>query len=82
MAANAQDAASLADVMRLMAGMALSNSHLDADAAALLKALTITTAGNSVKLALSVPESQVEALLQSHSTHKTAARRAARRAVR
>ncbi len=61
-----QNAGALGDVIRLIVTLVSSNSSANAQSAAaaqLLQSLQITTEGNAVNLALSVPESQLEAFL-------------------
>jgi hypothetical protein len=60
-AATAQDAASLAAVVRLLATMAQGRARGSVPST-LLESLTVTTSGNAVQLALSIPQSLVEQL--------------------
>ena len=61
-----QNAGALGDVIRLIVTLVSTNAGANAQAAAaaqLLQSLKITTDGNAVNLALTVPESQLEAFL-------------------
>jgi hypothetical protein len=61
-----QNAGALGDVIRLIVTLVSTNAGANAQAAAaaqLLQSLQITTDGNAVNLALTVPESQLEAFL-------------------
>jgi hypothetical protein len=63
-----QNAGALGDVIRLIVTLVSTNAGANAQAAAaarLLQSLQITTDGNAVNVALSVPESQFEAFLTS-----------------
>jgi hypothetical protein len=65
-AATAQDATSLSDVAKMLSQMVAMHGGPDGPPAQLtdlLKSLTITTDGNTVNLSLSLPESDVEALV-------------------
>ncbi len=74
-AATGQDANTLASIARLLASLAQSNAQGTAPAA-LLQSLTVATSGNTVQLALSIPESLVEQLPARRSRHAgTALRR-------
>ena len=66
MADTPQNAGALGDVIRLIVMLVNNNAAANAQSAAaaqLLKSLQITTDGNAVNLALTVPESQLEAFL-------------------
>jgi hypothetical protein len=63
-----QNAGALGDVIRLLATLASTNAGANAQAAAaaqILQSLQITTDGNAVNLALTVPESQLESFLST-----------------
>jgi hypothetical protein len=63
---SAEDASSLSDILRFLAGfagMGQQNSRRS-DLAPLLSALDVKIEGNVLKLALSVPESQIESLIR------------------
>lgn len=65
-ARSAEDARGLADVFRFVTGMVqLSQDPKAAQFKALLAGLQITPSGNSVALAFSVPEAQLESLIQA-----------------
>jgi hypothetical protein len=71
-AASAQDANTLATLVRMLATMAQANSR-GTPSAALLQSLTVTTTGtNTVLIGLSIPESAIEQLIDKP---KTASRR-------
>ena len=74
LAASPQDASALATIIRFLAGMAQSNSQ-GTTAASLLKGLSVTTEGNAVRLALSIPEDMLEQLAQPHAASGASARR-------
>jgi hypothetical protein len=65
-AATAQDANTLASIARLLASLAQSNAQ-GTTPATLLQSLTVATSGNTVQLALSIPESLVEQLAARRS---------------
>ena len=80
-----ENAGALGDVIRLIVTLVSTNSGANAQAAAaaqLLQSLQITTEGNAVNLALTVPESQLEAFLTTAGSvpglHAGAAARGAR----
>jgi hypothetical protein len=58
-----QDARALADVLRMLAQLALVRNN-DADAALILRGLNVTADARTVKLAVSVPEEQVERIFR------------------
>jgi hypothetical protein len=73
-----QDASALGDVIKMVASLAAMGGGTNTDAAAiaqLLQSLQVTTTGAIVNLSASVPESQIEALLNSalapHALAKT-----------
>lgn len=75
----AQNATSLAGLLQFAANLMQAQSNTqDAAAAALLKSMTVSAAGTSVNLTLSVPEAQVEGLIP-RSGATQAQRRATRR---
>ncbi|MES1258776.1 MAG: hypothetical protein ABUS51_10105 [Acidobacteriota bacterium] len=62
-----QNAAALADIVRMVAGlvsMSAAQNPQAAGAAQLLQNLKVSTDGNAVNLSASIPEAQVEALIQ------------------
>jgi hypothetical protein len=63
---SAEDASSLSDVLRFLAGFAGMGQQNGrrSDLAPLLSALDVKIEGNVLKLALSVPESQIESLIR------------------
>ena len=66
-----QDASALGDVIKMVASLAAMSGGTNKDAAAfaqLLQSLQVTTSGATVNLSASVPESQIEALLNSALT--------------
>jgi len=64
---NAQDATSLAGVVQFLANMAeLQAGQQNPQAATALQSLTATAQGNTVTIALSVPEDQFQQLVQLH----------------
>jgi len=63
-----QDASALSDVIKMVTSLAAMGAASNKDAAAiaqLLQSLQVTTTGATVSLSASIPESQVEALLNS-----------------
>lgn len=60
----ADDAASLSEVLRFLAGVVQLGQNKQGPGRLPLDALTFTAEGNIVRLALSVPESQLESLLK------------------
>jgi hypothetical protein len=70
---NAQDASSLADVVKMvasLAAMSAANNPQMAGVAQLAQSLQVSTSGATVNLSASLPEAQVEALLSSATTAK------------
>jgi len=63
-AQTAQDAQGLAGVVQFLASLAQTHASENPDAAALLKALTVTVEGQVVKIGLSLPNDQFENLLK------------------
>jgi hypothetical protein len=63
-AATAQDATALAGVLQFLANMAAANSQGDPAAAALVKALTVSTQGQAIRIGLSLPQAQFEQLVK------------------
>jgi hypothetical protein len=63
-ASDAQNAASLAAVLQLLKALAGSNAQLQ-NALQFIQEIQVTTNGDAVDLALSVPESQLESLVNS-----------------
>lgn len=72
-----QDAATLAGMIRLFAAIAGANSR--SSAAQLLQGLNVTTEARTVRLSLSIPEAQVEALFPARTTRRSAGRRGSAR---
>jgi hypothetical protein len=72
----AQDATSMAQVIQFLANMAATQSNGDPAAASLVKALTVNTQGQTVKIAMNLPQSQFEQLVQprQHIGRKKVAR--------
>ncbi len=62
-ASDVQNAAALAAVVQLLKALVGSSAQLQ-NALPIVQALEVTTNGNTVDLALSVPESQVETLIR------------------
>jgi hypothetical protein len=60
-----QDASALADVVRLIAQLALVRNN-DPEAAAILKALSVSATANTVNLSLTLPEAQLERIFRPH----------------
>jgi hypothetical protein len=63
-AATEQDAVSLGQVLQFLANMAATQAQNDPSAAALVKGLTVNAQGQTLKVALSLPHSQFEQLVQ------------------
>jgi hypothetical protein len=64
----AEDAGALRDVIKMVAALAAMGAGNNKDVAAIaqfLQSLSVTTAGTTVNLSASVPESQIESLLQA-----------------
>jgi hypothetical protein len=74
-----KDATALADVIRFVAGMVQLNREKPetAEIAALVDSMQLTTESRTVRLVLSMPEEQLEKMIQSHK--QGPARRAAPR---
>ncbi len=69
-----KDASALADVIRFLAGLVQMNQNGDQNLAALLSTLDLKTDANTVKMSLSVPESQLEQMMKPKPrVRKTAA---------
>ena len=60
-----QDATALGDVVKFLASMVQTSGGTGSPVATLVQSLTVSTVGNVLKLALSIPEDQLEALIQS-----------------
>lgn len=60
-----QDASALADVVRLIAQLALMRNN-DPEAAAILKALMVSATANTVNLSVTLPEAQLERIFRPH----------------
>ena len=63
-AATAQDATSMGQVLQFLANMALTQSQNDPAAAALVKGLSVNAQGQTLKVAISIPNAQFEQLMQ------------------
>jgi hypothetical protein len=77
-----QDAAALADMIRMVSALVSMGAAKDpqtAAAAQLLQSLQVTTAGNAVNISASIPESQIEAVLNTAAAQKSAAAAPGRR---
>lgn len=73
-----KDAQSLVDVGKFLSGMLTMKQNQDPQAArfvALLQNLSLTTQGNTVQVRLSVPETELEGLLESRKAPRRAAAR-------
>jgi hypothetical protein len=70
----AQDATSLADVLRFLINMAQNNAPAGpaAQLAPLIKNLTVNTDANSVKLSVGIPETDLETVIQTASGRRRA----------
>jgi hypothetical protein len=64
-AQTAQDAQGLAGVLQFLVSLAQMHANENPDAAALLKALTVSVQGPIVKIGLSVPYDQFESLIKN-----------------
>src|SRR5207244_3602113 len=73
-ATTAQDATSLADVLRFLLNMAQNNAPAGpaAQLAPLIKNLTVNTDANSVKLSVGIPETDLETVIQTASGRRRA----------
>lgn len=67
-----QNATALADVVRFFANMVQANAPAPAAAAiaSLIQSLSVQTNGNTVNLAASIPESQLESLVRAAHSHQ------------
>jgi hypothetical protein len=72
----AQNATALAGVLQLLANLAQAQAAQNPGAAALLKSLTVTAQGNTLKIAMSLPEDQLQQLVKPNGTALQAPRRA------
>jgi hypothetical protein len=73
-----QNAAALADLVKMVSALVSMSAAQNPQAtgpAQLLQSLQVSTAGNTVNISASIPEAQVEALLQSSGAKKPAARK-------
>lgn len=69
-----QDASALGDVIKFLASMMQSSTQQGSATApltALIQTLDVTTVQNTVKIALSIPETDLENLVNSSKSHKT-----------
>ena len=71
-----KDATALADVVRFLGTMVQSNAPAASAAAitALVQSLDVKADGNTVKVALAIPEQQIEGLVNTVGQHKAGAR--------
>ncbi|HVW83509.1 MAG TPA: hypothetical protein VHB50_02465, partial [Bryobacteraceae bacterium] len=76
-----EDATALADVVRMVASLVsiAGQNGKAGDAAALLQNLQVTTSGSTVNISASIPESQIETLLNDSGASKHEAAMKARR---
>lgn len=72
---NAQDATNLTGMLQLMANMLQLQGSKNPQAAALAKALTVSSSGTAVNVSLALPESQFQGLLQPHAAAKHSIRK-------
>jgi hypothetical protein len=72
-----KDAAALADVVRFLAGLVQTNSNSahGQQLATLLNSMQLATSQNILKLTLSLPEEQIEAMMRQAPQHAPATRR-------
>ncbi len=83
--ATAKDATALGDVLKFVAQLVAMNAGKDpkaADAASILQNLTVTTAGTSVNIAITIPESTMEGLASMITTPKATSAAAGKKALR
>jgi len=73
----AQNAATLGDVVKLLMNLAQMQGVQDANAAALMKSVTVDASGNMVKVSASLPQDVFQQMLQPH--HKNAGPRTLRK---
>jgi hypothetical protein len=73
----AQNATSLAGILQFVANLAQAQAAQNPAGAALLKSMTVTAQGNTLNIAISLPEAQLQQLTPSNGTTQTQ-----RRAVR
>ncbi len=74
----AQNASTLSDVIKLLINIAQMQTGADPTAAALVKSVTVTAAGNLVKVSASLPEDVFQQMLQSgakSSVHRVPAQK-------
>jgi hypothetical protein len=64
----AQNATTLSDVVKLLVNMAQMQAGQDATAAALIKSVSVTTNGDTVKVMASLPQDTFQQILQPHKT--------------
>ncbi|HUA58455.1 MAG TPA: hypothetical protein VML19_06865 [Verrucomicrobiae bacterium] len=62
----AQDAATLAGMVQLLANMAQMQAQKNPEVAALAKGVTVSASGTTVNLSFSVAEAQIQQLVQNH----------------
>jgi hypothetical protein len=75
-ATTAQDATSLADVLKFFLNMAQTNAPAGAaQFVGLIKNLTVNTDANSVKLSVAIPETDLETLIKLGQSRATTGRR-------
>lgn len=66
LADNAQDATTVGNAVQLLASMALLQHQTDPALQALAQSLKVTTAGSTLNISFSLPESDLQALLKRH----------------
>ena len=64
---NAADATGMANALQLLASMGQLESKNNAELQALVQSLKVTTDGSAINIALSLPESDLQALLKPHA---------------
>lgn len=64
----AQNATTLGDVVKLLINMAQMQAGQNANAAALIKSVTVTASGNVVKIQATLPQDVFQTMLQAHKT--------------
>jgi hypothetical protein len=74
----AQNATALANVLQFLVNLGQMQAQQNSQAAAALKMVTISASGNTVTVSASVPEKQVEAVVQSKSQPKVERRQGPR----
>ncbi len=77
LAATDKDASSMADVVKFVASMLQANGPKDAPVPLtdLIKNLSVTTEGSTLKVSLGIPEDQLETLIKAMHSHEAAGAR-------